>query len=1079
MIRARRSSHANPSTGDVDAIVELVSRGVVSQTVAVPIQLDAETLPIPTAKPFNAFSDPISCRPFFPPPKDTAQMSVDRSRYNSLQASFKTTASIFLTLATMVISSAASAGEHDFPKAFNTDPPDSHPPTPEEMVKLIELPAGFNVTLFAGEPDVQQPICMDFDDKGRLWVAECYSYSGGPYETKLRDRVIILEDTDGDGKHDSRKVFWDKGFMLTSLTWGFGGLWVLHDGTLSFIPDKNGDDIPDSEPVVMLDGWSKDCGHNFVSGLIWGPDGWLYGRHGIVDTSYPGVPGTPREERVFMNCGVWRYHPRKHTVEVVCNGTTNPWGLDYNEDGQWFMTNNVQGHLWHVIPGARYQRMYGQDFNPHAYELMDMTADHYHWDTKTKWNESRDGVANDLGGGHSHVGALIYQGDNFPKEYRGKIFMCNTHGRRMNVNRLDREGSGYVGRREPDFMIVKSPWFRGIDIKMGPEGAMYVSDWSDNGECHDHDGVHRTSGRIYRIAYGTPKLSPLQTSVLRGKNKLAFLNNDWINKGDWFGRHARRVRQELIADGELSGRALASTVSCETVSRLLYTEAFGGNNNAQLEEALQSNDPLVVAQTIQFVAGQTSRLNAHFANVKDLASKPQPANVVLSLVSVLQKLDSADRSALSSAILECGENATTIAAENQLTLMTWYGIEPVVFHEGFVELLAGIPKLQQFAARRIASDIDRDSTAASKLLTYIGKQVEAKNDKHAGGMLQGVMMGLAGRSKVQPPASWATVEKQLRASTNKDLQVAGEALGVLFGDGASMDGLRKLAGDSSADYITRDKAIVALAQAKDAESIPMFFNLLGDRAVYSTVITALAGFDHPDTAKQLLQKMGGFKDGNRGLAIDTMASRESYSLDLTKAIEEGRIDARELTASQVRQMTAFGNAHIKSVLESKWGVIQETPEARVAAIKKWQAVLTPETIAKADRDNGAALFKKSCAACHKLYGEGKAIAPDLTGANRSNLEYLLMNIVDPSSVVPKQFTTSVIALNDGRVITGVVVSETEQTLVVQTDKEQLTIARADVDETKNTGKSLMPDGMLDSLSEDQVRDLFGFMMPKK
>jgi putative heme-binding domain-containing protein len=346
-------------------------------------------------------------------------------------------------------------------------------------------------------------------------------------------------------------------------------------------------------------------------------------------------------------------------------------------------------------------------------------------------------------------------------------------------------------------------------------------------------------------------------------------------------------------------------------------------------------------------------------------------------------------------------------------------------------------------------------------------------------LLQGVMTGLAGRSKVTPPASWVTVEKQLRSSADKNLQVAGEALGVLFGDGASMDGLRQLAGDSSADYVARDKAIVALAQAKDAESIPMFFNLLGDRAVYSTVIKALAGFDHPDTGKQLLQKMGGFKDGNRGLAIDTMTSRESYTLDLITAIEEGRIDARELTAAQVRQMTAFGNEHIKSVLESKWGVIQETPEARLAAIRKWQAVLTSETIAKADRDNGAALFKKSCAACHKLYGEGKAIAPDLTGANRSNLEYLLMNIVDPSSVVPKQFTTSVIALKDGRVITGVVVSETEQTLVIQTDKDQLTVARADVEDTKNTGKSLMPDGMLDNLTPEQVRDLFGFMMPQK
>lgn len=1001
-----------------------------------------------------------------------------RSTQSTLRCALITCGIVVST--TFAFPTNAVSADDDFPKAFNTDPPDSHPPTPEEMVKLIDLPAGFNVTLFAGEPDVQQPICMDFDDRGRLWVAECYTYSGGPYETKLRDRVVILEDTDGDGKHDSRKVFWDKGFMLTSLTWGFGGLWILNDGTLSFIPDKDGDDVPDGDPVVMLDGWSKDCGHNFVSGLIWGPDGWLYGRHGIVDTSYPGVPGTPRDDRVFMNCGIWRYHPTKHVIDVVCNGTTNPWGLDYNEDGQFFMTNNVQGHLWHVIPGAHYQRMYGQDFNPYAFELMDMTADHYHWDTKTKWNESRDGVANDLGGGHSHVGGLIYQGDNFPQEYRGKIFMCNTHGRRINVNRLDREGSGYVGRSEPDFMIVKNPWFRGVDIKMGPEGAMYVADWSDNGECHDHDGVHRTSGRIYRIAYGQPELSPQQASVLAGKNKLAFLDSKWINKGDWFGRHARRIRQELVADGELSRRSLAGMVSCQTVSQLLYTEAFGGNSRAQLEQALASEDPLVVAQAIQLAASQPEPLRLQLSSVmQELAKKPQPANVVLSLVSVLQKMNSPERWSLALTLLNNKDIADTIAAENQLTLMTWYGIEPVVFNEGSLESLNRIRKLQNFAVRRLASEIDRDPGIADRVLSFIAQGINGRNDATAAELLTSFKTGLAGRAKVTPPADWPAIERKMRTSKDKDVILATDSLGVLFGDGAALADLRKLAGDSSADYVARDQAIKALAQSKDTESLPMFFNLLGDRAVYGTVITALAGFDHPETAKELLKRMGGFKDGNRGLAIDTMASRESYALDLTKAIEDGRIDARELTAPQVRQMTAFGNDQIKKVLEAKWGVIQETPEARIAAIEKWKKELTPETIAKANRENGAALFKKSCAACHRLYGEGKAIAPDLTGANRSNLDYLLMNIIDPSSVVPKQFTTSVVALNDGRIITGVVVSQTEQTLVIQTDKEQFSVSAADVEESRNTGKSLMADGMLDALTSEQVRDLIGFIMPQK
>ena len=1008
-----------------------------------------------------------------------------------MAAIFRATATFRLTVAVVVLTAFTATAfaqttnesrNSAFPDPFNTEADGQHPPTPEEMVNLIELPPGFNVTLFAGEPDVQQPICMDFDDKGRLWVAECYTYSGGPYETKLRDRVIILEDTDGDGKHDSRKVFWDEGFMLTSLTWGFGGLWVLQDGTLSFISDKNGDDIPDSEPIVMLDGWSKDCGHNFVSGLIWGPDGWLYGRHGIVDTSYPGVPGTPKEERVRMNCGVWRFHPTRHTVEVVCNGTTNPWGLDYNADGQWFMTNNVQGHLWHVIPGAHYQRMYGQDFNPHAYELMDMTADHYHWDTKTKWNESRDGVANDLGGGHSHVGALIYQGDNFPAEYRGKIFMCNTHGRRINVNRLDRDGSGYVGRREPDFMLVHNPWFRGIDIKMGPDGAMYVSDWSDNGECHDHDGIHRTSGRIYRITYGTPQLSASQKAVLSGNNRLGWLNSDWINKGDWFGRHARRIRQELIADGELSGRSLASTTSNETPIRLLYAEGIGGNGKADLEDALLSDRADVVSQAIQLANSDARRRKSHSATILKLAAKPQPANVLLSMVSVLQKLEGEDRWQLASAVLSCPDSAATIAGENQLNLMAWYGIEAISTRDGMLSLLDSNPKLQQFAVRRCAYEISSNPSVAARALQFIGETAEVRGQKDAESVAQlltAFRLGLAGRARVKAPGSWAKAEQQLRTIGNNEITLAVDGLAVLFGDGAALEDLRNLAADGSATPVAREEAIATLAQSGDEKSVPLLFNLLGDRAVGDAAIRALGQFSHPDTARQLLNRFGGFKDGNKDLAIDTLSGRESYALELIKAIEAGRFDALELTAGQVRQLLALGNDHIKAILEAKWGMIQETPEARANTIEKWRNLLTPDKISDANLESGAELFRKSCATCHKLYGEGKTIAPDLTGSNRGNLDYLLMNILDPGSVVPRQFTTSVIVLKSGRTITGVVVSETDQILTVQTDKEQLAIAVDDVEERKATSKSLMPDGLFDNLSEQQVSDLMGFIMQRR
>ena len=339
----------------------------------------------------------------------------------------------------------------EFPKPFNTEK--GEPMPAEEVARTMELPKGFKCVVFAAEPDVQQPIAMSWDKKGRLWVAENYTYAENPmrWDTKLRDRIIILEDKDGDGKHDGRKVFWEGGSYLTSVEIGYGGVWVLNNGTLSFIADKNGDDVPDGEPEVLLDGFNvKTIGHNIVNGLRWGPDGWLYGRHGITDTSSVGAPGTSADKRVRMNCAIWRYHPTLKILETVAHGGTNSWGHDWNENGDLFMINTVIGHLWHVIPGAYYRRMFGTHLNPHVYEIIEQTADHFHWDTGTeKWDSIRKGISNktdELGGGHAHVGMLIYQGGLWPKEYYGAVLTCNLHGNRINMDTLERQGCGYVGK---------------------------------------------------------------------------------------------------------------------------------------------------------------------------------------------------------------------------------------------------------------------------------------------------------------------------------------------------------------------------------------------------------------------------------------------------------------------------------------------------------------------------------------------------------------------------------------------------------------------------------------------------------
>ena len=259
----------------------------------------------------------------------------------------------------------------------------------KEALTKFKLPEGFKISLFAAEPDVVQPIAFTIDDRGRLWVVENLSYP--TWKETGSDRISIFEDTNNDGTFDKKKVFWDKGRYATGVLLGFGGVFVCDAPDLLFIPDKNGDDVPDGPPEVLLTGWSTKGKHNVLNALKWGPDGWLYGCNGITAPSKVGTPGTPEDKRVEINCGVWRWHPTKKIFDVVAHGTTNPWGLDFDEYGQMFITNCVIKHLFHVVPGGHYERMFGNDVNPYSYGLMQGCADHIHWAEGTKWTDSRGG----------------------------------------------------------------------------------------------------------------------------------------------------------------------------------------------------------------------------------------------------------------------------------------------------------------------------------------------------------------------------------------------------------------------------------------------------------------------------------------------------------------------------------------------------------------------------------------------------------------------------------------------------------------------------------------------------------------
>ena len=907
------------------------------------------------------------------------------------------------------------SADAEFPAIFNTEKTPGGPMPAAEVARTMELPPGFSCKVFAAEPDVQQPIAMAWDARGRLWVAECYTYAENParWDTSLRDRIVIFEDTDNDGHFDKRTVFWNEGVRLTSIELGNGGVYALCAPNLIFIPDKNGDDKPDGAPEVLLDGFNfKTVGHNIVNGLRWGPDGWLYGRHGISDTSSIGAPGTAGKDRTRMNCGIFRYHPGTRKFEVVLNGGTNSWGHDWDANGELFWINTVIGHLFHGIPGAYYDRMFGTHLNPHVYETIAQTADHYHFDQgKEKWADIKKGMSSktdELGGGHAHVGCMIYNGGSWPKEYAGRLLTCNLHGNRINTDILQREGNGFVAKHGADFMKSKDKWFRGLDLSTGPDGSVFVIDWSDAGECHDSDGVHRTSGRIYKIVYG--KDQPARTFDLSKMDDTALAKEAAAHPGNnWWPRMIARVRADRGA------QPLEPKLP-------------------QLADA-NSSDSLVRLHTAS--AMQRLPLDARFPFAIALAAHAEDAN------------------------------------DRQQPLMIWYGIEPAIAaHPDQAIALAmssKIPTVRRLVTRRLTEEIERTPDPVDALLAAALKSENADTRED---IVRGMGGALKGFRQVAKPAHWDDFVKALGAQQPDIVR----NVSLVFGSGRAVEEIIALIKDGHGDANARLSAFDSLMRNAKPEHFAIARSMISDKVLGTAARLGLAKFSEGDVPKSLLTNWPDRSQEWRAANVTTLASRAAWAKELLTFAEKNPAVRGDITPIHARQIRSLGDEAVNKQLTKVWGELHDTPEAKKQEIAKWRSLLTAAALAQGDASKGRALFTTVCAACHKMYGEGAAIAPELTGSDRRNLDYLLENIVDPSAVVPADYRIAIVKLKDGRTLSGVIPEQNDRTVTVQTPAERVSFLRSDIAEMQQLSQSFMPEGLLTALGEENVKHLIAYLM---
>jgi putative membrane-bound dehydrogenase-like protein len=566
--------------------------------------------------------------------------------------------------------------------------------TPAEAVAKMAIPDGFAVSIFASEPDIAEPIAFCFDARGRMWIAENFNYRTRREHTD--------EQVSRDGVFDKKKTFTDKLTFTSGLACGFGGVFVGSPPHLSFIPDADGNDEPDGPPQALLDGWGINDRHETLNSFIWGPDGWLYGCHGVFTQSRVGHVGDDDSKRQFIDGGIWRYHPTRKTFEIFASGLSNPWGFDFDDHGQAFATCCVIPHLFHIVQGGVYHKQSLPHPNPHIYDDIKTIRDHTHLS--------------------AHGGARFYLGDAFPKQFRNQLFMCNIHEHAVLTDVMVPSGSSFIGKHGDDFLPTNDLAWVGFSVEIGPDGGVYILDWHDTDICGNAINFPN-SGRVYRIMpKGAPNKALPNLPVMSDEQLVALQTHD----NDWYVRQARTLLQSRSASGVLDSSLVHSeldiqfesaTTSAKRLRAMWALQVTDGLNRDRLLALVEHEDPYVRAWAIQFLcdsstvnafqdASKTTQAIVDQGVLKKFASmsKDDPSPVVrLYLASAVQRLPFADRWVILEGLVSHAEDIN----DNNLPRMLWFGLEPMVPEhapEALKLAISGkIPVLQEFVARRMVS----------------------------------------------------------------------------------------------------------------------------------------------------------------------------------------------------------------------------------------------------------------------------------------------------------------------------------------------------------------------------------------
>lgn len=960
----------------------------------------------------------------------------------------------------------------------------------------MRVAPGFEVKLVASEPDVRQPVTISFDERGRMWVVQYLQYPNPaglkavsvdqylrtkydrvpeppPRGPKGADKITICEDTDGDGVMDQFKDFVTGLNLASGMALGHGGVFVAQPPYLLFYADKNRDDVPDGDPEVLLTGFGMEDSHAFANSLVWGPDGWLYGAHGSTVTA--NIRGVEFQQ------GIWRYHPVTREFELFAEGGGNTWGVDFNEDGEIIAGTNFGEKIGlHQVQGAYYVKgfaKHGPLHNPHSYGYFDHIP------------------MRGFKGGHVTCGGIVYQGGAFPDSFNGTYIAANLLSSAIYWHKLERDGSSWKGSFGGALLETDDSTFRPIDCQAGPDGALYVVDWCDPRASHVDpvDNWEKTSGRIYRVSERrlparreAQERAVLEAGAPPPRFDLAKLSSDelvnqFTNRNDWFRRAAREqlaARRDPNVIPRLRAQTFQTTNSLLSLQSLWAWHVSGGFDETTATALLSHPHAPVRAWAVRLL-GDTKKLSSELVpRVAMLARTERDASVRNQLACSAKRWPSRSALPVIRELLRHDEDVS----DPQIPLLLWWAVEETVLRDtsdglGVLNTAADwqVPMMRahllERLARRFASDTNRAARQHSAWMLNTAPTAATRD---------AVLRGF--------DQAWAGQRADDRTEMHRALARAWSptnALMLRVGLRVALPQAQQLALQQLTNATIPEGERLALAETLgqcgvSAAVTPLLDWLNGKPKLQLAAVGALQNFDEPRVAAALVENYPRLAAEARARARAALASRVSSSAELLRAVERSVIEAKDVSPDLLRQMLRHHDAALTAAIEKRWGKFQpQTSAEKASTVNQLKLVLNPSGTTlrfKGDVAEGKKLFATLCANCHQLFREGQTIGPELTGADRKNTEWLLTQIVDPSAFIRPEYVNHNVEMRDGRSLTGLLVEQSDRALTLL-DAQNLRTAlnQADVKEVKASTLSLMPEGLLESLTPQQVRDLFAYL----